>query len=437
MNALTEQLKALADLQRATATIPATAADPKPLEITGKAYIGSPDKPAAKARITILDAKDASHVRSVETDDEGNFHSGPLGGGDYCLLAETGHRFVRDRFPRLVQSAPIGVYPGVETPAQRFDLAAHIGGVKIETSRPLPYVQVDDRYTLDTRLMVKVYSSQNRSQPWITAMSPPLAWPVYPQRNKPLSNLGGPEDRSGRGMISRREGQEFYDILGNAELTAFSGTTFGRLASQLPAGKVEIAVAVLADVFPLGYKRPSMPEGDSRQLSKDRVLMNAVNEWQSAINRLSPLPVSARATEVRGQRRYSLSDDSFYWMTKGLGWLWLTHLKGAEEESKLPQPYLVSVNWLTLESATNVPIESGQATQIRVTIPDDLESRLLELVDSTSEPSEFVKATLASAYTGGGSPQNSPFFREARLSVLGTEPLKDEKTTSTGDDSTQ
>src|SRR5437773_2776108 len=46
MVALAEQLKTLAEQQRVVASTP-PAAEPKPLEITGRAILGPPDKPAA------------------------------------------------------------------------------------------------------------------------------------------------------------------------------------------------------------------------------------------------------------------------------------------------------------------------------------------------------------------------------------------------------
>src|SRR5205823_389692 len=78
MAALADQLKALADQQRVVASTPPAAAEPKPLEIIGRAVLGSPDKPAANVNITIIDAKDGSHVRRIATDDDGRFHSGAL-----------------------------------------------------------------------------------------------------------------------------------------------------------------------------------------------------------------------------------------------------------------------------------------------------------------------------------------------------------------------
>jgi hypothetical protein len=188
VNALTEQLKALAESQKAAPLPAPVPPSPKPLEIIGRVYVGSPDKPATHTRITILDVKDGSRVRTVATDADGNFQSGPLGGGEYALLAETGQRLLGDRTERWVQSPPIGVYPGLDVPRQQFDTAYHAGQLAIEMSRPLPKLTVENRYTLDSRLLVKVYSSQDRAYLWISANDSPQAWPVYPRLDLPPLN---------------------------------------------------------------------------------------------------------------------------------------------------------------------------------------------------------------------------------------------------------
>ena len=35
--------------------------------------------------------------------------------------------------------------------------------------------------------------------------------------------------------------------------------------------------------------------------------------------------------------KYSAADDRFFWMTKGLGRIWLTHLRGPADEAKPPE----------------------------------------------------------------------------------------------------
>ncbi|HMC11285.1 MAG TPA: hypothetical protein VKH44_08340, partial [Pirellulaceae bacterium] len=75
--------------------------------------------------------------------------------------------------------------------------------------------------------------------------------------------------------------------------------------------------------------------------------------------------------------------------------------------------------------------------------------RIRQLVDSTTDPVEFAKATLADDRSATGpwdspdrrqslpqrsTPQTSPFFREAKITVLGTEPLKQGETKAAADE---
>jgi len=71
MVALAEQLKALADQQRAAPSTPASPADPKPLEITGKVFLGSADKPSPATELLICRVSDGEVARRVTTIDDG------------------------------------------------------------------------------------------------------------------------------------------------------------------------------------------------------------------------------------------------------------------------------------------------------------------------------------------------------------------------------
>src|SRR5262245_23931133 len=68
MAALAEQLKLLAEQQRAAAA-PTPSTEPKPLEITGQVFIGSPDKPSACTEVMICRVSDGEVVRRVTTKD--------------------------------------------------------------------------------------------------------------------------------------------------------------------------------------------------------------------------------------------------------------------------------------------------------------------------------------------------------------------------------
>src|SRR5262245_60969693 len=88
MAALAEQLKLLAEQQRAAASTPAITADAKPLEITGAVFLGSRDKPSANTAIMVCRVSDGEIIRRITTLGDGSFRSGPLSAGDYSLLAK-------------------------------------------------------------------------------------------------------------------------------------------------------------------------------------------------------------------------------------------------------------------------------------------------------------------------------------------------------------
>jgi hypothetical protein len=131
-----------------------------------------------------------------------------------------------------------------------------------------------------------------------------------------------------------------------------------------------------------------------------------------------------------------LEKDSFVWLTKGLGIIWQTHLEGPEELQKTPPPHPIDPVWLAFDAESPFILPRGQTTRLRIEIPDDLESRIQQLVQSTTDPTEFAKATLSArprfllaeprAALERGTPQTSPFFREAKITLLGTEPLEED-----------
>jgi hypothetical protein len=425
MDSLTAQLKVLSETKTAEPAVPA---ERQPLEITGTAYLGSPDTPAAHSRITIIDVKDGTVVRHIATDREGSFKSGPLGGGEYALLAETETKLPGDRRPRYVQSAPIGVYPGIAVAPQRFDMRLHVGGIAVETSRPLPNVAIADRYTIDTRLMVKVYSSQDRAKVWVSAHDLPLTWPVYPKSDQAPDPY---PSRSGTlAGASGQRGHEFYELLSNERLDAISHWTSGWRV--VPAGKVLVAAAILADVYPAGYERQSIPERSVPGQDESRRRIAA--EWQ--LLRSYRSFQSPESLSILYGRDIDLADDRTFWLTKGLGNIWFYHLQNPEADTQLPRPNLISPKWLSLDPESPITLESGRITRLKVEIPGDLESRIQTLVDSTADPTEFAKATLGDDSplrtirerfgeqpAERSAPDTSPFFRAARTTVIGTEPL--------------
>lgn len=105
ISALTEQLQKLAERQAQTLPTPVAPVVPTPLEITGTAYIGSPDRPAASVPIELIDVQTGKTVRQFTSDAAGKFNSGPLAGGDYALVAEVLQDAPKSEQPLMLQSA--------------------------------------------------------------------------------------------------------------------------------------------------------------------------------------------------------------------------------------------------------------------------------------------------------------------------------------------
>jgi len=258
-------------------------------------------------------------------------------------------------------------------------------------------------------------------------VEPPLAWPVFPSSDRP-------PDRNGRRAFGERGGggREFFDLLSNEDLAKLGETTFVSTAGRLPAGKIEVAAAVLADVYPVGYEAPEIPKRDPRTAvtTQNPDEKEAAVAWQNLS--ISPVPVGLRrdGTGTIGAMRYRADDDRFNWMTKGLGRIWLTHLRGPADAAKPRLPYLISPSqWLHTKSV--IEIVSGETARLRMTIPDDLESRIRTLVDSSTDPVEFAKSTIGWKSSGGtffpaekeaeplasGNPLTSQFFRQVEIAV--------------------
>lgn len=407
MATLSEQLKALAERP---APAPAVAA---PLEVKGQIYVGSPDKPAAEAEVYVSRVEDGEIIRRVTTDQRGEYRTGPLTAGDYTIQAKVlpqepdGTVWTR---PRGIQTAPIYVYSGVASPQVDLDVGWHFGRIQIETSRPLPKVVVDGKYTIESRLFVKASTKYRRSCSWTVAYSTPAAWPAYIDRVRPPRE---PQDE--------RLGTWFYELLSNDDLSQPAGTVFFGPRGELPEGEATVVAAVLTDVFPVRYVlQPfTFPERDGRGpgAGGDR------ETWSRAAQ-------FARDGGPDSLREASAEkpNDDFAWATRARGRTWLEHLRGGPQPGSPPYPDVYAVySRNDLPAGTAVPIVRGQVTKVRVEIPTDIETRIRELVDSTSDPDKFEAALAPLPYQYSRPiappPLESPFLTLAKVSVVGTQPL--------------
>jgi hypothetical protein len=456
MAALAEQLKLLAEQQRA-APMPTPSVEPKPLEITGKVFIGSPDKPAANASLTLIDLKDASRIRSFRADKEGNFNSGPLGGGDYALLTDTSEKLPEGGSPWSVQSAPIAAYPGVVIPPQQIDIEHRFGRLTLETTHPLPHLRVEGRYMIESRLLVRVSCPQDRQEKWTRNIRQPKAWPIY------VANHSWGKTAPERGGFTRQNGpndaeRNFYALLSQEDLAAeLQGTIFRDTAGRFGPGEVAITAAIITDVLPTDYQRPSIDAliksvsrstrrgGSEPPVNRDIRFLNASSVWNntrmelrkaqnSGPDRDNTIPTgSAYEQYSQSQTGYD-GDDEFYWLTKGLGDIWLDHLRGLNVSEITPYPHVVSPTWLNLDRNAGVPIEAGKQTRLQIDVPADLQATIQELVEA-NDGQRFSQVTLGGDHPDPRSQKvmpprtpesrpDSPLFRSAKITVVGTEPLQ-------------
>ncbi len=131
----TEELSG--QLASLAATQEAMLAQQRPPEITGRAYLGDPSKPAKDVEIQVFRFSEeppsnmgtqASGVvtRRLRTDALGHFDSGILQSGEYCLLAPLvdpeGKAKVQDFLFRQLQSRPLYLTAGVGKPEVEFNL---------------------------------------------------------------------------------------------------------------------------------------------------------------------------------------------------------------------------------------------------------------------------------------------------------------------------
>jgi hypothetical protein len=432
MNALTEQLKALAERP-----VPASPSEQHPpQEITGKVYVGTPQTPAANKELSIINARDASVVRRIMTDSEGQYRSGPLGVGDYCLVSTFEGPQPAYRVYPYLQSGPIWVYPGYPAPGHDLDIAYHGGRLSVELTRSLDSITsdtADDRYTIQARLLIQFVTEQKQYALWTSRHPLPPVWPLYVMRADPAE----------QGTFT---GTTYLEILkGDAiptHLESSESSHFTNFQGLLPPGRAKVVAAVIADVIPRGYKRPSIPTVEATTFGdpgfkKGRIHQDS--EWRNAESQLGGSwgPVSRQDNSP-----LTLENDDFFWMTKGLGKLWLERLmQGEQEPAEGPTPYVLNRMWLTFNNTAEyeceAPITSGCVTRLRVEIPRDLESKIKELVESTTDPTEFAKFTLGGNAAPSEEMQRAlasaahPFFRKVKITVVGTQPLNNDQGSTT------
>jgi len=422
MTDLTAQLKALAE-KPPTVPVPA---QPKPLELTGKLCNGSPDTPAAGVEVTIINVKDGSILRRVTSDEQGRFRSGPLDNGDYAVAAPIlPHAVNRAHY---FQSGPVFVYAGVSPQPVEMDLSYPAGRLAIELSRPLPNQVVADQYTIASRLMIRATSNRaSRERPWTTDLPLPETWPVCLVTTKP------PASTSSEPLA------RFYELLSEQDLTKdWSQTVFASEGGLFPEGTASIEAAILLDVIPLKHELLPLPDSLSlgsgpRGFGGNRDASATLQEkfrgaiWQAALARIHVFPGEGPRALTSGSV-VSLANDDLVWMSKGLGKLWLAHLQRDGAAPTTPyEPSALSYQVVQRSASNKAPIARGHTTRLRIDVPQDLESRLREYIESNPAADDFAKKTLGERIGALADAEiergENPFIRHVEATVAGQEPL--------------
>jgi len=436
VTALTEQLKLLAENQRAA--VPPAPAEPKPLEIVGRVYAGSPEQPVAGKELVIVSVKDGNIIRRVLSDAQGNYRSGPLADGDYSLVAALESN--TPPFHPYAQSQPIYVYPGVGATKFDFDVAYHAGRLRLTTSRPLPRREVAGKYTIDSRLMVMVEIPRMRGSLWTSNLTVPDRWPLF-TRNLYVGS--GSLGWSRRSSSQSPYTIEFLELLSPSDLDAdWSQTRFADAVGLMPAGEVTVLAGLLVDVVPMGDRptiampNPNRGGGPGGPWSFDPADNRKLRQkWLTVPNRMAPAVGGLLHPRALEKPTLTTEDDDFFWFTKGLGKRWLEHLQRKPDEEVLPAPFLVWSWWVDIGAeAAPVPVTDGQTTRVRVEIPDDVEDKLQQFVESATDPAAFSQRTLGEDVNTVGNRGDqrqqtsaeiqsgtSPFFRKVTLTVEGTD----------------
>jgi hypothetical protein len=389
MNALSQQLKALAERPE-----PAPAVT-KPAELKGKLFVNSADRPAAGAEVLIARVDDGEIVRRVTTDARGEFQSGPLPAGDYSVLSKLQPK--RTHEPFGVQSAPVYVYPGVDMPPVELDVAFHYGRLQFEPSRPLPKLEVAAKYTIESRLFVRVFTKYRRWHAWTPSFELPPSWPAY------VRFLSAPKSAS-----DERPRDWFWDILSDEDLADPSGTLLMDARGELPEGQAIVAAALLIDMLPSDYQIKPIVFAVNPGKNFSQSLIDAAQQWRRAQQ-----SVFGYGPFAEDQASLATPNDDFMWATRARSTTWLEHLRGGPDKNKplLPDP-LPLRSPLYLPDAATVPIQRGQLTRLRVEIPEGLETQIRELVDATPDPANFEAAL-----------PGLPLFTELKVVTAGSQPL--------------
>ena len=202
----------------------------------------------------------------------------------------------------------------------------------------------------------------------------PERWSIYIDGNM----IG---DRENTGRINWRR----YVVLSNSEIAQQSPVRFLGGQNKIPRSSCSVTAVIYTDILPHGF----VVSADGDRGSSSSFESKTARDWMS----------------------------SEYIFREAMGTVWLTKLRQLTDTRDFRmsatdqlRSYQSKVN---SQHTANVEILDEKVTRVKVEVPADLESRIQQLVDSITDPKEFLEAVA----------HDNPFVRRADIIVLSTEPL--------------
>jgi hypothetical protein len=275
-----------------------------------------------------------------------------------------------------IQTEPLYLYPGMPNRDAHIDATYRAGRIAVQLSRPLPSLEIAGKYKLDSRLYLAASTTQMQSGRWTTAQPIPARWPIYitlPERQPPVPS---------RGSSARSA------VLSNTELGVDSGPVKLSGLEDLAGGPCSLVAAVFADVLPADF----------------------------AVVSHRPLALGPGKLVVDW-----MSHD--YVLQQPMGAVWMAKLRNmSQPDNSMPRGFRGEGGggndlFRQTQFVQHATIEERATTRLRIEIPHDIESRIQRLIETVTDSNEFLRTVQ----------EDNPFIRQAKITVLGIEPLKNDE----------
>ncbi len=333
MGKLSSELKAIAAAKQTPAAVP------QPPEIGGILYSGSKDKPLANAEVMIM-RTDGNVVRRTMTNTQGEYHSGPLDAGDYCITTKTTEAIPQPNTHWITQSKPLFIHAGSGNVSQNLDAKFPLARVKLRASRTLPQIRKEGKYLLTSRLGVYFVTPRLRYRKWTAADEMPPQWPVC---------FYEPGLTGGQGAMTA---SAVYQLRGGEEVDCIG---------MFAPGPTRVRAVLSFNIFPLD--------------SSGKLLVVSTSSIQTSNNSLVPIPES-----------YLNERGGTQWWNYPAGTAWATSLNQGKPAGNF-RPERLEV---TEDKLDTVEFREG-GNRFQVEIPEGIELEIERVLEKTSKVEDFTK----------------------------------------------